>query len=162
MPYVGDKFDNRCADSLMAFQKAYNLRRTYVADADDWAKLRTATRIRPRYASPAVHIEVNKTRQILMIVRNGSVSSLICVSTGATGNTPEGAFSIQRKTPATSTYGGDGTLTWVMAFKGDFALHGWPSVPPYPASHGCVREPVWVAGWVYSQSFVGERVYIYR
>ena len=49
-----------------------------------------------------------------------------------------------------------------MGFVGNFAIHGYPSVPPYPASHGCVREPMWVADWVYDQSFVGERLYVYH
>ena len=49
-----------------------------------------------------------------------------------------------------------------MGFQGDFAIHGWPDVPPYPASHGCVREPIWACYWTYDQSWVGEVVYIYR
>ena len=48
-----------------------------------------------------------------------------------------------------------------MDFYRNFAMHGYPEVPPYPASHGCVREPVWVADWTYRHSFVGETVYIY-
>jgi lipoprotein-anchoring transpeptidase ErfK/SrfK len=34
-------------------------------------------------------------------------------------------------------------------------------VPVYPASHGCVRVPMWLANWLYVQSPVGERVYVY-
>ena len=30
-------------------------------------------------------------------------------------------------------------------YKGGFAIHGYPSVPAYPASHGCVRIPMWIA-----------------
>ena len=40
-------------------------------------------------------------------------------------------------------------------------MHGYSPVPPYPASHGCVREPMWVAQWMYDQSWVGETVYLY-
>ncbi len=50
-----------------------------------------------------------------------------------------------------------------MTFVGNsFAIHGWVSVPPYPASHGCVRIPIWTADWLYNQSPVGETVYVYR
>jgi len=49
-----------------------------------------------------------------------------------------------------------------MGFVGDFAIHGYDPVPPYPASHGCVREPMWAAPWVYDRSFVGERLYVYH
>ena len=57
----------------MAFQKAYRLPRTYVFDGDDWRKLDTAKVIAPRSKTPTTHIEVDKTRQILMVVKNGSV-----------------------------------------------------------------------------------------
>ncbi len=162
VPGMGTRFSSSTRDAVVAFQKAYRLPRTYAFAYADWRKLDGARPVKPRYASPAVHIEVDKARQILMIVRNGQVSGLIAVSTGATGNTPEGAFRIQQKHPYTSTFTGGGVLFRTMGFLGNFAIHGWVSVPPYPASHGCVREPMWVAQWVYGQSWVGERVYIYR
>ena len=161
VPGVGTRLSSQCGDAVMAFQKAYRLSRSYVFDHDDWRRLDGAKTVRPRHASPSLHIEVDKTRQILMVVKNGAVAGLICVSTGATGNTPEGAFHIQQKHPyTTSGYGG--ILFRTMGFLGDFAIHGYAPVPPYPASHGCIREPMWVADWVYNQSFVGERVYVYR
>jgi hypothetical protein len=40
--------------------------------------------------------------------------------------------------------------------------HRYYSVPTYPASHGCVRVPIWEADWLYDQSPVGERVYVYE
>ena len=161
-PSSAPRSPRSCGDALVAFQKAYRLPRTRVADGDDWRRLDVAKVIKPRFASPSVHVEVDKTRQILMVVRNGAVYGYIAVSTGATGNTPEGSFRIQRKSPATSTFYGSGTLTWVMGFIGNFAIHGYPLVPAYPASHGCIREPLWVAHWTYTQSFVGERLYVYR
>jgi lipoprotein-anchoring transpeptidase ErfK/SrfK len=37
-------------------------------------------------------------------------------------------------------------------FNGGDAIHGYPSVPPYAASHGCLRVPIpdapTVYGWV--------------
>ena len=48
-----------------------------------------------------------------------------------------------------------------MTFHGNFAIHGYSSVPVWPASHGCVRVPMWLADWLYDQSPVGERVYVY-
>jgi lipoprotein-anchoring transpeptidase ErfK/SrfK len=49
-----------------------------------------------------------------------------------------------------------------MTFHTHYAIHGFPSVPTYPASHGCVRVPIWIADWLYQQSPVGERVYVYE
>jgi lipoprotein-anchoring transpeptidase ErfK/SrfK len=161
VPGIGTQFTSQCRDAVMAFQKAYRLPRTYTFGYDDWRKLDGAVPVKPRYAGPATHLEVDKGRQILMVVKSGKVFGLICVSTGATNNTPEGAFRIQQKHPyTTSGYGG--ILFRTMGFVGNFAIHGYVPVPPYPASHGCIREPMWVADWVYDHSFVGERLYVYH
>ena len=108
----------------MAFQKAYRLSRTYVFNTACWRKLDGAKLIKPKYSSPSTHIEVDKTRQILMVVKGGKPLGIICVSTGATGNTPEGSFHIQQKHPFT-TSGFGGILVRTMGFIGDFAIHGY-------------------------------------
>jgi len=160
VPGIGETYTSNVADAVMAFQKAYRLPRTYVMDYDDWRKLDVAARVRPRHAAPSRHLEIDETRQILMLVTDGAVIGVVPVSTGATGNTPEGAFRILRKNPMSATYDGSVGLPRFMTFYGSMGIHGYPFVPPYPASHGCVREPLWVADWVYDRAFVGERLYI--
>jgi hypothetical protein len=161
VPGVGYNFTGQVKDSVMAFQKAYGLSRTYVFNTACWRKIDGAKLIKPRHATPSTHVEVDKGRQILMVVKGGKPVGIICVSTGASGNTPEGTFHIQQKHPfTTSGYGG--ILVRTMGFVGNFAIHGYSPVPPYPASHGCVREPIWACYWVYDNSFVGETLYIYH
>jgi len=162
VPAVDRSFGVKDKDAVVAFQKAYRLSRDYVVNYADWRKLEFARVVRPRYTSPTVHIEIDKTRQILMVVKDGKLAGLLAVSTGATGNTPEGAFRIKSKIPVSVSLFGTDLLPYTMGFYGEFAIHGYYSVPPYPASHGCVREPIWVSSWVYYRSFLGERVYIYR
>jgi len=161
VPGMSSTLSVQAGDSIVAFQKAYGLSRTYVFAAADWRKLDTARIIKALHKSPATHIEIDKTRQILMVVKKGVPYGIIAVSTGRTGNTPVGRFHILRKAPSTSTWLGTATLWRTMDFYGNFAMHGYPEVPPYPASHGCVREPMWVADWTYRQSWVGETVYIH-
>ena len=48
-----------------------------------------------------------------------------------------------------------------MYFLRGFAIHGYPSVPAYPASHGCVRVPMWIAPSLYGQFTYGQSVYVY-
>jgi L,D-transpeptidase catalytic domain/Putative peptidoglycan binding domain len=162
VPGTGKVFSVRTFDSVVAFQKARGLSRTGVVDTSTWRALGLVHTFHPRYARPTPHIEVDKGRQILMIVRRGKVTGIIPVSTGATGNTPVGAWSILWKAPATSTWLGSATLYRTMTFHGNVAIHGYYSVPTYPASHGCVRVPIWEADWLYNQSPVGERVYVYE
>ncbi len=161
VPGVGSTFSTSVKDSVMAFQKAYRLSRTYVFNTACWRKLDGAKLIKPKYSSPSTHLEVDKTRQILMVVKGGKPIGIICVSTGATNNTPEGSFHIQQMHPFT-TSGFGGILVRTMGFVGNFAIHGYAPVPPYPASHGCVREPIWACYWVFDHSFVGEALYVYH
>jgi N-acetylmuramoyl-L-alanine amidase len=162
IPGMYGYFSSRTFDSVVAFQKAWGLARTGVVGSQTWSMLgRVRRAIRPRYSRPSLHIEIDKSRQILMVVRSGAVSAVIPISSGATGNTPEGAFRILWKAPATSTWLGSAILYRTMTFHGNFAIHGYYSVPVYPASHGCVRVPMWLADWLYDRSFVGERVYVY-
>jgi hypothetical protein len=45
-------------------------------------------------------------------------------------------------------------------FDGGIAVHGLPSVPPYPASHGCVRIPMDIANYFPTLVRDGESVYV--
>ena len=133
-PY-GGSFDGRMLDAVYAFEKVQGLARTGVVDARFWRALGGGRTPPPRYAQPASHLEVNKGRQVLYVVRGSKVALIVPVSTaGLPGKfTPVGRFSIYRK-----VVGFDpsplGTLYDPMYFTGGYAIHGNPSVPPYPAS----------------------------
>ena len=47
-----------------------------------------------------------------------------------------------------------------LYFIGGYAVHGYHSVPPYQASHGCARIPLWAAHGVYSRWDIGDTVYV--
>jgi PKD repeat protein len=159
---VGVSFDERMLDAVYAFQKVHGLPRTGVVDARFWRVLSAPSTPLPRYARPASHLEVNKGRQVLYVVRRARVALIVPISTAGVAGayTPVGRFSIYRKVG-----GFDpsplGTLYDPMYFTGGYAIHGNPSVPPYPASHGCVRIPMWVAPQLYATIPYGETVYVY-
>ena len=131
--YAGDT-----RDAVLAFQKVTGLPRTGRVDSQTWRALGSARRPAPRVSGS--HIEVYKSRQVAFEVRNGRVVGIIHVSTGATGNTPLGSWHVYRKVT-----GWDWVLWYPLYFLRGFALHGYPDVPAYPASHGCVRLPMWFA-----------------
>lgn len=160
-PTGSSTFSARSVDSVIAFHKAYGLDRTTSWSVEDWRRASRYSIRRPRYSRPSQHIEVDKTRQVMIKVRNGRTWRIIPVSTGATGNTPTGTYSVLWKAPATGTWLGPGILYRTMTFYRGFAIHGWESVPTYPASHGCVRVPIWMADWLYDRTPVGERVILY-
>ena len=160
-PY-GATFDGRMLDAVYAFQKVQGLPRTGAVDSRFWRTLASPRMPLPRYARPAAHLEINKGLQVLYVVRSSRVALIVPVSTaGLAGTfTPVGRFAIYRKVG-----GFDpsplGTLYDPMYFTGGYAIHGNPSVPPYPASHGCVRVPMWVAPHLYATNPYGETVYVY-
>jgi L,D-transpeptidase-like protein/putative peptidoglycan binding protein len=140
--------------AVLAFQKVSGLPWTGRVDARVWKRLRAARPPRPRYGGD--HIEVSKGRQYLLVVRGGKTQLVVHVSTGATGNTPIGRWQVYRKVT-----GWDWVLWYPMYFLRGFAIHGYPSVPAYPASHGCVRVPMWVAPQLYSQIAWGQTIDVY-
>ena len=141
-------------EALYAFQKVEGLARTGAVDAGVWGRLAVARTPAARY--PGDHVEIDKTRQVLFIVRGGQVSLVVATSTGATGNTPLGEWRVYRKVG-----GFDWVLYYPSYFLRGFAVHGYPDVPPYPASHGCARIPMWIATTVYAQIAYGSAIYVY-
>jgi hypothetical protein len=142
-------------DAVTAFQKLHGLPLTGTVDARVWRELQRAQIPRARY--PGDHVEVSKGRQVLFLVRNGKVALVVPVSTGATGNTPLGHWRVYSRVPGYNAK----AMYYSSFFVGGFAIHGYASVPPYPASHGCVRIPLWVAYRVFSLIDYGTAVYIY-
>jgi hypothetical protein len=151
-------FSDHTADAMRAFNKVEGRARLGTVDGHTWHALAAARRARPRYKTSGFHIEVDQTRQILMTVRDGKVRKVIHVSTGQTGYTPDGTWQIYRKIAG---YSG-GNLYYPSYYEGRRALHGWPEVPTYNASHGCTRLPMWTAQWVFGQAKMGTTVHIYH
>jgi PKD repeat protein len=142
-------------DAVLAFQKVNGLARTGRVDPHVWKRLQTAHRPFARYPHGS-HIEVDRRRQVLFEVRGGRVIRVVHVSTGATGNTPAGRWRVYRK-----VVGWDWVLWYPMYFLRGFAIHGYPSVPVYPASHGCVRVPMWIAPRLFARNSYGETIFVY-
>jgi hypothetical protein len=151
---VDDRYELDTVEAVYAFQAVHGLRRTGRVDAPLWRLIGSSAA--PRARHPGTHIEVSKTRQYLLDVRDGRVLRVVHVSTGATGNTPLGTWRVYRKVP-----GFDWVLYYPMYFLRGFAIHGYPSVPPYPASHGCVRVPMWIATTLYAAHGHGASVVVY-
>ncbi len=154
LPSVDGSFGLETAQAVLAFQKVSGLATTGRVDGRLWRRLSLAGAPRARFGG--THIEVSKGRQVLFVVRDGTVALVVHVSTGQTGNTPLGTFHVYRK-----VVGWDWVLWYPMYFVGGFAIHGYPSVPAYPASHGCVRVPMWVAPRLFASNPWGRTVYLY-
>jgi PKD repeat protein len=155
---VDTYFSYDTADAALAFQKVHGLARTGRVNPAFWRRLQVAHVPFARYRGGGDHVEVDKSRQILFEVGRGRVVRVVHVSTGATGNTPVGRWHFYSKVPGFLPSG----MFYSSFFVGAFAIHGYHSVPPYPASHGCVRIPMWIAPSVFASNSYGEPVFIYQ
>lgn len=139
------------AHAVTAFQKAEGLARTGHFDTATLERLRVAERPLARTDSGDV-LEVDLQRQILLVVSNGAISWIFDIATGAAATaTPVGEFAVYKEIDG-FRHAPLGTLYRPKYFNGGIAMHGYTSVPPEPASHGCVRltysamDFVWESG----------------
>jgi hypothetical protein len=147
------------SDAVMAFNKVQGRPRTSTVTSSTWSALAAARRPKARYAKPRFHIEVNQSKQVLYVVRRGKVRGILHVSTGAPSTpTYDGTYQFWGKIAGYSPK----RLYYPSYFHGARAIHGWPEVPPYNASHGCVRVPMWAAKWIFSKTEIGDTIKIYH
>jgi L,D-transpeptidase catalytic domain len=152
------RYDSRTADAVIAFHKVQRMDRSDAVSVATWHRLAVPIQPHARREWQGFHFEVDQTKQVLYTVEDGDITNVLHVSTGAGGLTRDGAFSIRAKIAGFSP----NRLYYPSYFDGYRALHGWPEVPTYAASHGCVRIPYWNAKWVYGLADYGTPVVIYH
>lgn len=153
---VDGRFDEVSRQALVAFQKADWRRIDGKLTLRELTALRRALPVVPREVSGEVHIEVDLLRQILFTVAaDGRVSRILPISSGngkpfrgpgftTTAETPCGRFSVFQKIPGLRQ-SPLGEMYNPMYLVGGIAIHGSPSVPFRPASHGCIRIPMFAS-----------------
>ena len=157
-------YDDCTRDAVLAFQKVEGLKRDGAAGGEFWNRILTATTPTPRNTDVGTRVEIDLTRQVLFMITDNEVWKIVHVSTGSSGRrTRTGHFQI-----------GDKQKGWVAAVTvrgfmyypsyvvSKTAIHGYRQVPPYPASHGCIRVPVWMAVELFYETPTGTTVDIYR
>ena len=124
----------------MAFQGWNGLTRTGTADLKTLKRLARGRRPRPwsKYRGRRVEVHIRAQVALLVSSRNKVVRA-IHVSSGAGGRTPLGDFRVYRKETMSWSVPFSTWLPLASYFRGGFAFHEYPSVPGFPASHGCVR-----------------------
>jgi N-acetylmuramoyl-L-alanine amidase len=158
---VNDSYDEPAKDAVMAFQKVERLSRDGQAGGQVWGRIFSAGRPGLHYSGGGDRVEVDLTRQVLFLVQGGQLTKILSISSGMPGwNTPTGTFAVQRKLPYWDK-APLGLLYMPSYFYNGYAIHGSWSVPGYPASHGCIRVPVWATPALYNQLYVGFRVSLF-
>lgn len=89
-------------------------------------------------------VEVNLASQQLRAWQGGRLVLQCRVSSGRHGSTPAGNFTagpFRARMHHSSRYH-NAPMPWSVQINGHVFIHGFTSVPNYPASHGCIRLPL--------------------
>lgn len=167
-----DSFGPLTEQAVSAFQKVEGLTPDGVAGPATLAAFESAER--PTTSAKGNLVEVDKGRQVLFVVRSGAVAWILNVSTGT-----EEPYQVNGRTEMADTPPGRWTVDWAVNgtdvgelgalyrpryFHEDgIAVHGYHSVPNYPASHGCVRVTEAAMDWIWAQDLmpVGSAVWVH-
>ena len=168
---VDGVIDGITRTALIAFQKWEGREITGRLTREDVEAISNAPPPQPRDAGYK-HAEIDVDRQVLSIIDDdGTIIRIVPVSTGSgrryseKGNrglayTPKGRFRIYGKVSGWKR-SPLGLLYYPSYFSDGLAIHGNPSVPSLPASHGCIRVPMFASRAISKMLPVGTIVIIY-
>jgi hypothetical protein len=153
-------FDDATARAVIAFRKLADLPRNAEANRVVFERLAVgAGSFHVRYPGQGSHFEGDLTHQVLAeVLPGGRVREILEMSSGKPSTpTVIGNFSIYYKTFGVNEKG----MVDSNYFIGGYAIHGYPDVPTYAASHGCLRIPIPNAAAVYAWARFGYPVDVY-
>src|SRR3954447_5726692 len=152
-------YDARTARAVLAFRKITGMRRTEIASSDVFRKLAHGQgAFHIRFPSHGKHVEADLSLQVIALIRNGKVERIYPVSSGKPSTpTIKGHFRVYLKSPGTNAKG----MYMSSYFIRGYAIHGYPSVPVFPASHGCLRVPMQEAVSIFNRLTRGDIVDVY-
>ena len=168
---VDGTLDSGSRHALIAFQKVEGRQRTGKLTRTELQALLSANRPLPKYSGSA-HVEIDLSRQVLFIVdTTGTITHILPVCTGNEksyvdhgeihrAHTPRGRFRVLRKLSGWRR-SSLGLLYYPNYIYNGIAIHGSQAMPVYPASHGCIRIPMYASKELSELTPVGTEVIVY-
>lgn len=167
---VDGLLDPATRSALITFQKWEGRPVTGRLTIDELEAIRTS--VLPKAREPGYeHVEVDVDRQVLLLVNGEGGVRVLPVSTGSgktfidegqesIAYTPRGRFVVYDKTAGWEKTP-RGSMYYSNYISGGVAIHGSPKVPIKPASHGCIRIPMFAAREVSKLLELGTIVLVY-
>jgi hypothetical protein len=144
--------------AILAFRKTNGMSRNTKFSKKIFRKLLQGRGgFKPRYDA-GKHVEVDLSRQVMSLIKGDSPAHTFHVSTG-TSSTPtvRGKFRFYLRQAGYNSK----SMYFSVYFQGGYATHGYDPVPTYPASHGCVRNPIPYSVFIYNWVDIGMPIYVY-
>ncbi|MGH2854534.1 MAG: L,D-transpeptidase family protein [Solirubrobacteraceae bacterium] len=153
-------FDEATGQAVTAYRKLTGLERVPDTDARLFRLLRRgAGSFHVRYRGDGRHVEADLAAQVLAEIEpRGRVRRIYTISSGKPSTpTVLGRFHVYLKTPGVNAKG----MVDSNYFISGYAIHGYPEVPTYAASHGCLRVPIPDAPAIFTWARIGTPVDVY-
>jgi L,D-transpeptidase catalytic domain/Putative peptidoglycan binding domain len=156
-------FDGLTANAVNAFRKTNGMGRDGYAATSVYAMvLRGQGAFKLRYPDSGTHgkhVEFDWSRQVLVLADRGRPYRVYHTSSGAPVTpTVFGSYRFYSQDYGTNSKG----MVHSSYFIGGYAIHGYPSVPNYPASHGCLRVPIPSALSIFNWIDIGDPIHTYQ
>jgi hypothetical protein len=155
----GRRFTAATARAVLAFRKVNRMAWTRRASPEVLTPLlRGRGAFKPRHPRAGRHVEVDLARQVMVLAKGRTPRYTFHISSGAPSTPSDrGHFRFYRRVRG---YNRLGMLDPVYYNRGE-ALHGYRSVPAYPASHGCIRSATADARIIFNWVKLGMSIYVY-
>jgi len=164
------------AAAVVAFHKLLDVERSDAWQPQDWLLLEDLPMPDiPIRGHEPTRVEVDIGNQLIYLIEDRNLTAIIPTSTGGAysyysvrqkaqvrAGTPRGDFELFRFDPGWRC---DPVTGWCVynywAFTTYYGLHGYLSVPAYPASHGCVRLHTFNSDWLSERLYLGMPVHVW-
>jgi L,D-transpeptidase-like protein/putative peptidoglycan binding protein len=156
---VNGSYDEGTSRGVLAFRKVNRMARSGYAGPAVYRKaFKGRGRFKLRHPRAGKHVEFDWSRQVVVLAAKGRAFRVYHASSGkASTPTVLGSFRFYSKTPGTNAKG----MVDSNYFIRGYAIHGYPEVPTYPASHGCIRVPIPNAAAIFGWVRLGDPIYLY-
>jgi hypothetical protein len=161
--YVNDKgkrYDSATGRAVLAYRKVNDMKRNEKATSGMFKRLADGRGgYRLHHPGAGKHVEADLSRQVMVLAKHGEADEIYHISSGAPATpTITGHFQFYRFEPGTNSHG----MVNSVYFQGGYATHGYASVPDYPASHGCLRNPIPDSKHIYNWIDLGDDIWVYH
>jgi hypothetical protein len=162
MGYIANSgrcFGGKTARGVLAYRKVNSMSRSYRAGAGLVKRLFSGKgEYKVVHPAAGEHVEASLSKQVLVFAKGDKPFAIYPISSGKSSTpTVTGHFTFIRQEPGYNSHG----MYYSFYFYGGYAVHGYESVPDYPASHGCIRTFIADQPEIYERINFGESIFVF-
>ena len=159
VPGKGRCLRGKTSRAVLAYRKLNGLSRSFRASRNVVARVFNGKgRYRVRRPDLGDHAEAPLHRQVLVFAKGRRPYAIFPVSTGKPSTpTIRGTYRFYRKDPGFNAIG----MYYSSYFIRGYAIHGYKSVPNYPASAGCLRTFNADQPRIYDLTRIGQAIHVF-